>query len=530
MSSGAKRMVINTQERAISPDINRLQSFAARVPAEFFRYLMDVSGNDDLDAGAIITEYSTLGTPLRAEIANGLLVKPQIGSLDLLIDPGVLYAIAPDGDADSSVYKFIKSAGIAAPALLAMTPNPAGSARIDVIECSINPSVVTETDNRDIFNPSTGLFTPTSVTKVSEDQLTFRVRAGVAGTGYPAAVAGWLPLAVASLPAGTVSNDTITFWDVRPVLSDRALPGNLSLDYPPPLETNGWLDSVAGPVSTLTGHTTCVDDSGRRLGGRLRRGSPGVDADTVVLTDTANADPTIVVAVQKLVYLYLLTPFGLPRWARYTDFGSGVRKPRSPRGIPLVSRVPPNEMGLPSAPVTFPAVFGFGAATTTSGYCFGSTLMLAGAGYSSTSFSDRTVFNTKSPNFDFVTGVLIAGLDYKFTLTPGLHFPTNAKQILAVPGYKRLVGATSYESWFINAAVYRGPYGAAAAAYKFFWGEGELVNVTGAPINTVAPCSPVWINIPQNYPSGVLATLDIVLSFNGVPSFGPFLTISGYRT
>jgi hypothetical protein len=368
MSSGAKRLVINTQERAISSDINRLQSFAGAASGEFLRQLLNVQTNEE-DPGISIASGS-LGTPLGAEIANGLMVRPQVGTLDLIVDPGLLYAIAPDSDGDSSIYKLVKSAGLPAIGSLAMTANPAGSARIDVIECQVNPDVTVETDSRDIFDVTTGLFTAALVTKVNEDQLTFRVRAGVAGAGFPGAVAGWLPLVVASLPPATVNNDTITFWDVRPMLADRERqPMNATtlqrvsdLDYV-------WI-RTAGPIFATSGRAT-ASFAGRRVGGILRRGSPGVDANSLDFAAVANQQlAPLVEGVDTEAFLYLLFPFSLPRWARYTD-APGARLPRAPLGIPLLSSVVPDNTGAPSAAIAFPAVFGFAGATTILGTCFG---------------------------------------------------------------------------------------------------------------------------------------------------------------
>src|SRR6267378_574739 len=130
MSSGIKQLIINTQERAVSADVNRLQSLGTRGWAEVLRYMLNVTSNDDLDAGSVAVEHTTIESPLRAEIFNGLMFQPQIGSLNLLVTPGVIAAIAPDGDADSSAYKIVEDSGITVLGTLVQTVGGA-SLRVD---------------------------------------------------------------------------------------------------------------------------------------------------------------------------------------------------------------------------------------------------------------------------------------------------------------------------------------------------------------------------------------------------------------
>ena len=66
--------------------------------------------------------------------------------------------------------------------------------------------------------------------------------------------------------------------------------------------------------------------------------------------------------------VYALFPFGLPRWARYTDASALIRKPRSPRGLLVLSNEMPNADGRPSADITIPAAYGFGASATSDGF------------------------------------------------------------------------------------------------------------------------------------------------------------------
>jgi len=532
MGSGMKRMIINTQERAISPDINRLQAFAGKGNAEFLRYLMDVSGNDDLEAGAVITEYASLGTPLRAEIANGILVRPQVGSLDVLVDPGAMYAIAPDADADSSNYKFVKTAGVAILGSLVMTPNASGSDRIDVIECQVNPDVIVETDSRDIFNPSTGLFTAASVSKARENQLTFRVRAGTPAAGYPAAVSGWLPLAVARVPTGTTINDTITFWDVRPLLNDREF-GSANLTRDLPTVSAGQL--TYNPVTGLMhGSIDVVGSDGRRRGGRMRRGTPGVDAESISLTDVANQSGAAFVA-DTLRYLYLVTPFGLPRWAKYVDAPS-TRVPRSPRGIPVLSDVPPqHQRNTPSAAIVLPTSTGLGGSTT-AGVCvsvhpinaalaIGAVVVDAEAHYLTVAADAlATAVSNVVVEAGTKTGTLTA-----WTLVPNVNYPANARELYVTFQLTLALPATQQE--IVNAttvAITAGNPGDIPVLTK---GRDErLMNAFGIPF-TMRYTWSGWIPIPSTeYPAASGGTRQ--LQFNkdgGLAPTSARLSINGWR-
>lgn len=367
MSSGFKEVQINTQERAVSTDINRLQKFRNADTAELFRYLMNVTGNDDQSSG-VITEYALIEAPLRAEIIGGLLVKPAVGSLDVLIDPGVLFALSPDGGPDDSNYKFVHDPGITAGGVLALTPNSSGQTRVDVIEVSVSP-VVVETDSRDIFDETTNLFTAQLVTKAVQNTVTTlggasnaRVRAGTPGGGFPGLQTGWLPLAVAVVPTGTTTNDTATFYDVRPLVSDRVRPPfNRDSTWP---RIRGQIDGWYFPQ--VKGRCW-VELGGRRLGGMIRNTAPGTSTDYLDQSLASSWSPGLTATsfTGGLYWMYLVCPFGLPRWARYTDATSGSRVPRNPSGLFVFSNVPCDDRGKASAAVPLPAAYGLGAVSDT---------------------------------------------------------------------------------------------------------------------------------------------------------------------
>jgi hypothetical protein len=434
MASGGKEMVTNTQERAISTDQNRSQKFANADRAEAWRYLLNVAaGTDDLDGNGFMTQFSTQGTPLDGEILNGLCVKPQVGAgvFDLFVDSGVAMVLDPDAAPDDSNYKYVRDPGISTLGVLTMTTNVSGSTRIDIIECQDANNVV-ETDNRDIFNPATGLFTPTTVTKARASNMVYRVRLGTPGSGFPGVVQGWLPLAVASVPTGTTTNDNITFWDVRPLVGDRRFgPVNTSRDFPI-IDQQLFKVDINSSVgkSLLTGVISATTTTGRRLGGRMRRSSPDLAAsvESVDLRDVNNQQAGGLANNNAFYYVYLLDLVSaVPRWARYTNAADGLRKPRSPRGILIASDVVPNHYyGTPSSGITLPASWGLGASSFTTGVCVAVGIKAAGV-------PQGIVCDGKSQFAEGggapVAATSITSTTSFFTLIDGTTHPANAKAI-----------------------------------------------------------------------------------------------------
>lgn len=430
MPSGFRTMIINTQERAVSTDINRLQDFEGFDLAEMMRYLINVSsGDDDANLG-VITQYSTLATPLRAEIINGYLVQPQqgLGVLDLLVTDGVLFGIAPDGSPDESNYKFVKDPGLPSIGFLSMTPNSSGSPRVDVIECQI-AEYVSETDNRDIFNPLTGLFSAVNVDKVRQGKLNYRVRLGTPGGGYPGGAMGWLPLAVAHVPDGVSDNDGMIFWDVRPLINDRLFNvTNLSIVNPVMQRAHvnaSDLTQVSGYVEALF-----LD---RRIGGHLKSGSGFSDLLSIDLTDPVNQDPGVSFAIGTFQYLYLVFPFGLPRWARYT--AGAPRLPHAPRGIPVLSSNVPNNAG--RRIINLPTSTGM-LGQAGEGYCIGSQYVDF-TGTSRGWYGDNQGYRWVTISVDEdpkqIAGVVLStgvgGVEGgTWTFHTGTQFPAHARSIL----------------------------------------------------------------------------------------------------
>jgi hypothetical protein len=422
---GGEIVVINSQERAVSTDINRLQAFRARDVAEAFRHLLGINqGTDDQDAGALYNPQTATTTPLTAEVFAGLLVQPQLASLNLLVTQGVAHCIVPTATTDNSIFYFVEDPGVSVLGSLVMAPNAGGSARIDVVECQPADQVI-ESDSRNFFNPVTGLFSPITVTKATAARMTYRVRQGTVGGGWPGAASGWLPLCVASVPAGATSCDQITFWDVRPLTTDRVTIGNASLAHP--RRVRGLLRAQS--ATTVSGIFEAVF-KGRRVGGRLARGTPGTDTvGTLNLNDVANQDPGVASSALNVGTLCLAFPFSLPRWARYTDATSGARVPRSPRGIPVLTTTGFGNYGLPSTSITLPASLGFGGAVACADAVLAFGVPLNGGGSAQSQFfgEDDAGYAVATPTASLTMVPITNGATT--TVAAGTHFPFTARSV-----------------------------------------------------------------------------------------------------
>lgn len=362
MGSGPKAEVINPRERAISSDVNRLQAFLAASVADALSYLLDAQGTDSFNvsqgqSGGGAAPATTTGTPMRGVVMSGLLVTPAVGSNATTVAPGVLLACNPDPapNPDDSVYKLIADPGTIA---LTMPTNSSGGAQVYVVECSRLDTVL-ETDNRDQFNNSTGLFSPVNVNKVVASRLAYRVRAVAIASGVTFA-AGWLPLMVAVAPNGaTTWNDCVHMWDVRPLANDHFRgPNLLASKYAHVYESNFRID-FGTPL--LRGRALAQSPGGRLLGGELALDALGTSIDT---TSTSVQATGFVFTSNRPYYLYLAEPYGLPRWCRYTSVASGSRSPGPLRGMPVLvdsaaAADPFAGTNANSAAFNMPSAFGF---------------------------------------------------------------------------------------------------------------------------------------------------------------------------
>ncbi len=551
MSSGQRSIVINPQERAVSLDINRLQSLAAKGALESLRFLLDVSqGTDDAQAGGIATEYLTTGTPTQAEILGGLMVVPQNGTLALGVTDGIALLINPDASptTDDSPYKTVQDAGgmpvcfnTVGNVALTMTANSSGSIRVDVIECQRQQDPNPETDSRDIFNPTTALFTATTVTKTTGDTMLYRVRAGTPGAGFPGVVSGWLPLTVASVPTGTTTNDTITFWDVRPLISDRPN-GSSNQSYDLPRRTTLHYSTTAtgavGVPFPVSGVAEVINQ-GRRVGGRLLSGAPDSNDSNLYVdfVDPDNQESGFGTSGSGIAYFYFLTPFGLPRWALYSNATSGVRYPRSPRGIPIVSKSGPRHAyGYAAFPIVLPAVYGFAGVSVAEEECayFGATTYLTATGpsvfFNLFSCTDGWTTFSRAPSVSLTPATTPTTTTGTFTLTEDADIPSCCKKLrctLTVPLTTATVDAVIVVKPEFTLTL---PSGQSAYAQP---------STQSVYANTGAAFSPtlVWtfeIDVPDNYPVPTVPqtyTLSYSYASSTHATFtNPTLQILGWQT
>lgn len=362
-SSGFRRIVHGTRERILSSDHNREQALHNALVVDALRHLYEAESLDEQAAG-VAGLVSTVTSPLHALIFNGLRVRPEIGTWTIFIDPGIGTFADPGSDpsSDDSFAQLVRSAGVTSSGVLSISTPGAGT-RIDVIECSVYQAVI-ETDSRDVFNTATGTFAPALVNKVVEAQLTFRVRAGTVGGGFPGTATGWLPLAVAKVPSGAASCDDCDFWDVRPLRSDILGPHLVRSTFPSLQRQHASAIDESGAGNWRARGVVYADFQGRLVGGNLAPTASG--ANYLDLTSGGSAQEPGFSAVQNRPwYLYLAFPFGLPRWAPLAPASSGNRAPRSPRGIPVFSQKAPNGMlAAPSSALTLPTATGLGGTTS----------------------------------------------------------------------------------------------------------------------------------------------------------------------
>lgn len=426
MASGNKRMKINTRERLVSTDHNRLQAFEGAQVAEIMRWMLTAFSSE---TGAAPSIVSTTSNPLFGVIVNGLWARPEIGTTNLFVEAGVIGMVNPDASpsSDDSPFKIWADSGQPLAGALTLTPG-AVATRVDVIECS-RVTVVTESDNRDIFNPTTQLFTPVLVDKVEVEQLVFRIRTGTPGGGFAGVgtASGWMPLAVAVVPSTATTWDDVTVWDVRRLMIDfvRA-PAMVSQQFPQQGKSWSTAHELAG-VRTLRGWIdTQLGDS--RMGGELAPSNSGLAGGALDLLSTEVLEAGFAAASNAPWGLYFVAPHSLPRWARYTPASSGLRIPMARRGIPVFTqKMPTSHRGQPSAAISIPTDLGLGGSSTnavigiTGGFGSGGTFIssVTGGGWTRLSGPPAVV----SPASGAGTGSV------RYDLADNTHWPVGATAV-----------------------------------------------------------------------------------------------------
>jgi hypothetical protein len=368
MTASTKNEVFNTRERLLSDDFNRSQSFISAALVDAYRYLYETSSTDE---GPAETNVVTTTTPLRGIILGGIRVRPEIGTVNLFVTDGAILIVDPDSpfNADDSVGKLIIDPGEPLSGALTLTAG-SGSVRVDIVECA-RVSEVLETDNRDIYNPSTQLFSPAAVPKVRRDRLQYRIRTGTPGGGFAGVgtVSGWLPLAVCVVSAAAATWDDVELYDVRPLVSDYRRSAN-QVSANNSRISKLWMssrkDSQAAPTTQPLRGWIETEYKWHRAGGPLQPFGMAASSVDLVVQATRYVEPGFTAAgVFCPVFGYFMFPFGLPRWARYSPAASLQRAPLGTHGLFVVSAKPPSALSQlnPSSAVTMPSAIGIGGSS-----------------------------------------------------------------------------------------------------------------------------------------------------------------------
>lgn len=435
IGSGTQRLQLNTRERVLSSDANRAQAFQAQALANVLRALVSVTADEDANAGSVEVLPTGSDTPLRGTVLSGLRCQPVDGTTDMLITPGVV--VLSDNatpTADDSADAIVVDPGVRSTGILLLTPG-SGSVRIDVLEVQ-RVTVVVETDNRDQFNPATGIFQPVQVDKVVSGRLAYRIRTGTGGAGFPGVTAGWLPIAVFSVPGAATTWDTVTMWDVRPLASDR---WNAPHNTPHVMNERGrafvFTDVTTAPSERRVMGLVEASLAGYKAGGRLALTST-VDAvgwiDVAASANRAANFPGYV--ANQYWYLYACFPFGLPRWVRYTDSGAGGRVPRGQRGILSVTSTAPDFTGKPNAfgiGVASPSVHGLHDNSPTAICLLAGRVDAAGTPVPQGIAVDGHVCSHVNPIAAVITAgaSTVDGVSVEWAFTDGISHPAGARAI-----------------------------------------------------------------------------------------------------
>jgi len=241
-----------------------------------------------------------------------------------------------------------------------------------------------------------------------------------------------VPLAVISAPTGftAITSSNCTLWDVRPFVGDRLFPPfNLATRDPHTRIHRTQIDTASSPThALLTGYvdTSATDPNFvflgtgggclYRLGGQL--------GGTTDLNLAANQSGAISAGVG---YVYLLEPFGLPRWAIYTLQG-GLLAPGNPRGIPSLSMTPASFLGAPNAPLALPPGTGLGGATQKA-VCIAVGLTTSGAVAAVVTDGVKQTTNVPGAGGLFTKTLTTSGSFSSGTYAPVTDYPANAKAL-----------------------------------------------------------------------------------------------------
>lgn len=558
MASGQKRVVLNTRERLVSNDFNRLQDFVAASRAELMRSLFnDVVGNFYSRPG-INRRRSTNPTnePLPADVYSGLEVIVDDAS-NLYIEPGAMMAfIDPPASSDDSPYVIaLDTDGMSTPGILTFLANAGPGVRIDVVECQPS-AVVLETDSRDIYNETTGLFTGSTVDKVRVSEIVYRIRRGSAGAGPPGYDPDWLPLAVCIVQQGAADFTEVDFYDVRPLVTERS-----------PVPTENKFVTAANEIASILDDSEgrCEDSTdfnlygnfrgsfgGYLMGGDIRRntastlanfgvatGPDGGDAPFLALASAENQKPALTVGSYQVFHIAAAFPslepsnpyYSLPRWVRYSQTAlAGTparRRPVGPRGILVVTNDQPYANGVFSG-ILLPSQMGWT-------FIVPARSVMASHGDSSGGFDRFMVGNGMChPGAGYFRSFDLANADYtQWNLNSITDIPPNAKTVLVALSVTKAGGTPGnivrfpLEITSASDALLGAADSALGSVARFaFDQEIDSFGQAAVQITGEVPVGP-----PDSKGDGSFKSTTIQLShpFTGLTTTGALMSVLGYR-
>ncbi len=444
MPQGDKRLIQNIRERIVSADINALQAIAAAERASLLRSQYNDLLGDWYVAPGLQTEFVSSSPSLPFDVYGGLMVKPDNAAY-FTVQPGVggfLYPAAASGTYDVP-YEVINDPGVSVAGALPFTSNAGGGApRWDVVECQPVDTVLAQ-ESRYIFNPGTGIATPEIVDKVRALRLTYRVRVGTPGGGFPGLAAGWAPLAVVCAPAGSSSLLTSDVWDVRPLVRERArrrfaVDVGTGAGYCPNVVADYRFTTLNAPARWIG--TSESEFNGYRAGGQLLRSTPcqlgqfGGTGPTggqygAVSAELSDNQASYSGTVDTGIYLVALFPHLLPRWQRYSQAAIGTgRVPTGPRGILVTTSTIPKPNGVVIG-VPMPTAAQFGGGSTFAGAVLGASQLNSSSVPRPASASARV---HEWPGARTLAAT-IASSTFTFSFAnpaSGLYFPPHARRVL----------------------------------------------------------------------------------------------------
>lgn len=363
--SGADNIQFNNLERALSTDLNNTEAVLTRTAADNLRYGLATQGYPDGSVSSMPTQT------IQNVVLGGLAVTPS-GGTGVLVSPGVLCqdsaSLTPTPGTYDSDYRIARLEDVETIAVL--TP---GTDMYYLLEAQM-VEVIASSELRDIYNPSTQTFVPTSVPKVIRRSIQFQWTAGTT-TNFPVPTGGnWVPIAGLFRPSGGGNVTAAQIYDMRVFPRPRTVFSS-DHDIAAVVYRRSYSSDSVGAVCRITADAQIGSE---RVW--LKWGDPG---NVLNLTDARVKDPTSTFADKDKAYLYLV-PWSaakipavgqnLPIMARETaPYVTTSTSRLDQRGVLVFSKVAPGSVGeiTNGATLNLPAPFNGATAAAATAVCIG---------------------------------------------------------------------------------------------------------------------------------------------------------------